>query len=42
MQMQVGEQINEMTTAPKVVQALDLRGVVVTGLPCRRSTPLAC
>lgn len=31
MQMQVGEQTNEMTTAPKVVQALDLRGVVVTG-----------
>ena len=31
MQMQVGEQTNEITTAPKVVQALDLRGVVVTG-----------
>jgi hypothetical protein len=31
MQMQVGEQTNEMTTAPKVVQALDLRGVMVTG-----------
>jgi predicted transposase YbfD/YdcC len=31
MQMQVGEKTNEMTTAPKVVQALDLRGVVVTG-----------
>jgi predicted transposase YbfD/YdcC len=31
MQMQVGEKTNEITTAPKVVQALDLRGVVVTG-----------
>lgn len=31
MQVQVGEQTNEITTAPKVVQALDLRGVVVTG-----------
>ena len=31
MQMQVGDKTNEITTAPKVVQALDLRGVVVTG-----------
>jgi predicted transposase YbfD/YdcC len=31
MQLQVGEKTNEITTAPKVVQALDLRGVVVTG-----------
>jgi Transposase DDE domain len=31
MQMQVGEKTNEITTAPKMVQALDLRGVVVTG-----------
>jgi predicted transposase YbfD/YdcC len=31
MQMQVGEKTNEITTAPKVVQSLDLRGVVVTG-----------
>jgi predicted transposase YbfD/YdcC len=31
MQMQVGEKTNEITTAPKVVQTLDLRGVVVTG-----------
>jgi predicted transposase YbfD/YdcC len=31
MQVQVGEKTNEITTAPKVVQALDLRGVVVTG-----------
>jgi predicted transposase YbfD/YdcC len=28
---QVGEKTNEITTAPTVVQALDLRGVVVTG-----------
>src|SRR5439155_5691505 len=31
MQMQVGDKTNEITTPPKVVQALDLRGVVVTG-----------
>jgi hypothetical protein len=31
MQMQVGEKTNEITTAPRVVQTLDLRGVVVTG-----------
>ena len=31
MQVQVGEKTNEITTAPKVVQALDLRGVVATG-----------
>jgi predicted transposase YbfD/YdcC len=31
MQLQVGEKTNEITTAPQVVQALDLRGVVVTG-----------
>jgi len=31
MQMQIGDKTNEITTAPKVVQALDLRGVVVTG-----------
>ena len=31
MQIQVGEKTNEITTAPKVVQALDLRGVVMTG-----------
>jgi predicted transposase YbfD/YdcC len=31
MQLQVGDQTNEITTAPKVIQALDLRGVVVTG-----------
>jgi predicted transposase YbfD/YdcC len=31
MQMQVGEKTNEITTAPKLMQALDLRGVVVTG-----------
>src|SRR5881275_1984967 len=27
MQMQVGEKTNELTTTPKVVQALDFRGV---------------
>ena len=31
MQMPVGEKTNEITVAPKVVQTLDLRGVVVTG-----------
>lgn len=31
MQVQVGEKTNEITTAAKFVQALDLRGVVVTG-----------
>jgi predicted transposase YbfD/YdcC len=31
MQMEVGEKTNEITVAPKVVQTLDLRGVVVTG-----------
>jgi predicted transposase YbfD/YdcC len=31
MQLQVGEKTNEITTAPKVVPALDVRGVVVTG-----------
>jgi hypothetical protein len=31
MQIQVGEKTNEITTAPQVVQALDLRGVVMTG-----------
>jgi predicted transposase YbfD/YdcC len=31
MQMEVGEKTNEITVAPKVMQALDLRGVVVTG-----------
>lgn len=31
MQLQVGQKTNEITTAPKVLQALDLRGVVVTG-----------
>jgi predicted transposase YbfD/YdcC len=31
MQMQVGDKTNEITAAPQVVQALDLRGVVVTG-----------
>lgn len=31
MEMEVGEKTNEITVAPKVMQALDLRGVVVTG-----------
>jgi len=31
MQMEVGEKTNEITVAPKIVQTLDLRGVVVTG-----------
>jgi predicted transposase YbfD/YdcC len=31
MQMEVGEKTNEITVAPKVVQTLDLRGVVITG-----------
>jgi hypothetical protein len=31
MQMQVGEKTNEITTAPKVLQAFDPLGVVVTG-----------
>jgi predicted transposase YbfD/YdcC len=31
MQMEVGEKTNEITVAPKIMQTLDLRGVVVTG-----------
>lgn len=31
MQMQVGEKTNEITVAPKIVQPLDLRGVVISG-----------
>jgi predicted transposase YbfD/YdcC len=31
MQMEVGEKTNEITVAPKIVQTLDLSGVVVTG-----------
>jgi predicted transposase YbfD/YdcC len=31
MQMEVGEKTNEITVAPRVVQTLDLRGVVITG-----------